>query len=245
MKAMIFAAGLGTRLQPLTNTMPKALVEVGGMPLLEFAVRRLKYFGFNDIIINIHHFGNRIVQFLKDKNNFNINISISDESDLLLDTGGGLKKASWFFNDNKPFLVYNVDIITDIDLIKLYDYHRLSNILATLAVSQRESGRAFLFNNEDVLCGWNNSKTGEEIIAINDNNLRRLPFCGIHIISPHIFDLITETGVFSIVNTYVRLAKDNIILAYEKHDVAWTDVGKPENLEQAENMISTIPIASA
>ena len=165
MKALIFAAGLGTRLRPLTNDKPKALVEINGMPLLEIIIRRLKFFGVKDIIINVHHFAPLVKNFLKKKNNFDINIAISDETDLLLDTGGGLKKCADFFSDGKPFIIHNVDILSDIDLKKMYDAHVKSKALATLSTRHRATSRYLLFNKKNTLHGWMNVRSGKMIMC--------------------------------------------------------------------------------
>lgn len=235
MKAMIFAAGLGTRLKPYTDYKPKALVEINGKPMLELVIEKLKSFGFNQLVVNVHHFSNLILDFLKQKNNFNINISISDETDLLLDTGGGLKKTAHFFDNNEPFLVHNVDIFSDIDLGDLYNVHCKSKALATLAVRHRNSSRYFLFNKEFNLCGWTNEKTGvQKISKLNETELSKLAFSGIHIISPKIFKQLTEEGIFSITDSYIRLCRDNIINAYLHDDGVWMDLGKPENILKAE-----------
>src|SRR5210317_1542357 len=159
MKAMIFAAGLGTRLKPITNDRPKALAEIHGTPLIEIVIRRLINCGFNDIIINVHHFADKVLDFLASKNNFGINLQISDERGELLDTGGGLKKASWFFDDGKAFLVHNVDTLTDIDLLDYYHFHQKNNALATLLVRHRPGSRFFLFDENSILSGWENVLT--------------------------------------------------------------------------------------
>ena len=161
MKAMIFAAGLGTRLKPLTDNKPKALVEVGGKTMLELVILKLKEAGFNEIVINIHHFGQQIIDYLKANNNFGLTIHISDERDYLLDTGGGIKKATPFLMGNEPFLVHNVDIFSNVDLRQLYENHLKSGATATLLVSQRKTARHLLFNKENKLCGWHNNETGE------------------------------------------------------------------------------------
>ena len=227
MKAIIFAAGLGTRLRPLTNTKPKALIKYYNVPLLELVINKLKKYGFTDIIINIHYLSDQIVRFVNEKNNFGINISFSDESEQLLDTGGGLKKAGYFFDDNKPFLVYNVDIVSDINLSKFYNAHLKMNSLATLAVQNRKSSRKLFFSNENELCKWKNIITGEEKIArVNSNNeLHAFAFSGIHVINPKIFKLITEVGNFSIIDLYLRLAKTNKISYYTHNNTSWEDIG--------------------
>jgi len=241
MKAMIFAAGLGTRLRPLTDNKPKALVEINGVSLLELVIRRLISFDYTDIIVNVHHFSDDVISFLQSKNNFGVNITISDERDMLLDTGGGLQKAAWFFNDNKPFLVHNVDVISNIDLTKMYDFHCESNGLATLAVMQRETSRYFLFNSQMELCGWKNITTNELIsLGIDDYSLSLFAFSGIHIIDPKIFQYIDESGKFSMTNVYLKLANKHIIKRFAHTESWWMDLGKPEAIKKAEQLINQI-----
>jgi NDP-sugar pyrophosphorylase family protein len=235
MKVMILAAGLGRRLQPITNSKPKALVEVNGKPLLEILIKKLIGFGFDDIIINVHHFSDLIIDFVKSNHNFDTSITFSDETDLLLDTGGGLKKASPFFNDNKPFLLHNVDVLSNIDLLKFYQYHVQNNSIATLACQERNSTRQFLTNSKNELCGWKNNKTGEvKICNETDIYLKPLSFCGIQIINPGLLKLITETGVFSIIDLYLRLSSHYPIKLLPFDDAIWIDVGSLENLKKAE-----------
>jgi N-acetyl-alpha-D-muramate 1-phosphate uridylyltransferase len=238
MKAMIFAAGLGTRLRPLTDTKPKALVEINGVTLLEITIKRLIQYGFDDIVINVHHFSQQIIDFLKSKKNFGITINISDETDLLLDTGGGLKKAAPLLSGNGPILIHNVDIVSDIDLRQLYSVHIENKSLATLACMERNSSRQFLINNKNELCGWRNNKTGElKIPRLNEDNLKPVSFCGIHVVSPEIFNLIIEEGVFSIVDLYLRLAKKSTICINVFKNRHWIDVGTTEKLTKAANII--------
>jgi NDP-sugar pyrophosphorylase family protein len=238
MKAMIFAAGLGTRLKPLTDNKPKALVEIKNIPLLQIVLTKLKDYGFDEVIINLHHFADKIIDYLESKNNFGIHIQISDERDLLLDTGGGLKKASWFFNDGKPFLVYNVDVLSDIDLHKLYRTHLLTNSLVTLAVRNRESQRYFLFNKENILCGWKNIKTGDtKITRQSESQLKPLANSGIQIIDPRIFNLMPDEKVFSIIDLYLKLAPDYKISAFIHDENYWLDLGKKESLAEAEKLL--------
>lgn len=236
---MIFAAGLGTRLAPLTNDKPKAMVEVNGVPLLEICIRRLIKYGFTDIIINVHHFAETIIRFLKEKNNFGINIAISDERDALLETGGGLKKAAWFFDDGQPFLVCNTDVITDMNLGKLYHTHLESWAIATLATRTRETSRYLLFDKNNTLQGWKNMKTGEVRLPTNSKaDLRPFAFSGIQVINPAIFDVMRETGKFSIIETYLNLVPNHTLKAYPHDADVWLDVGKPESLAKASQLLS-------
>ena len=238
MKAMIFAAGFGTRLKPLTDQTPKALIKINGITLLERTIRKLTAAGFNDIIVNVHHHSAHIAIFLKSKIFSGINITVSDESDLLLDTGGGLKKASWFFNDGESFLVHNVDVVSEIDLQDLVQSHKKNKALATLAVKQRKTDRYFLFDNENNLCGWKNIKTNEIIKTRNSKEeFHSFAFSGIQMISPEIFPLISEQGVFSITQTYLRLSSSHIIKAYRHDQDFWLDIGKKENLMLAEKLL--------
>jgi len=237
MKAMIFAAGRGERLKPLTNNKPKALVEVNGVPMLELIIKKLISNGVSEIIINVHYLANQIITFLKEKNNFSIRIEISDETDLLLDTGGGLKKSSWFFNDGQPFIIYNTDIISDIDLSQMYQYHKAHNPIATLAIRKRDSSRYFLFNPHEELCGWKNMKSKKEIILKNAEQLFPYAFSGIHIVNPKIFNYMPEDQKFSIVNTYLDVSETNIIKGYLHNQNYWFDIGTPEKLIKAAKFI--------
>jgi len=233
MKAMIFAAGTGTRLRPLTNIIPKALVKIGDTPLLEYAVKKLLNYGFGEIIINVHHYPEKILEFLKANNNFEANISISDESDLLLDTGGGLKKASAFFAEDEPFLLYNCDIITDLNLRQLYDYHLKQNALCTLAVRKRETSRYLLFNSDNILCGWENKRTGEVKHAReSETELYPIAFSGIHIMSPEAIKLLPDKKVFSLIEFYLMIANNHIIRGFDHTYSKWADIGKPSVLEE-------------
>lgn len=234
MKALILAAGYGTRLKPLTNTKPKALVEAGGVPLLEIIIRRLKLFGFNEMVINIHHFGDQILDFLEQKNNFGVHIDISDERDLLLDTGGGIKKASVFFK-NEPVLVHNVDVLTTLDLNAMIQYHaQQTDALATLAVKDRETSRSFLLDAHNDLAGWRNNQTGEMKISHDDGKgFTPIAFSCVSILNPSFINLLDETGVFSIIDPYLRLAKTHRIATY-RHSDLWMDMGRVEHLKEAE-----------
>jgi NDP-sugar pyrophosphorylase family protein len=233
MKALILAAGLGTRLRPLTDEIPKALIKVGSTPLLEFAIKKLMHYGFSEIIINIHHYPDMIIKFLQENNNFGANICISDERDLLLDTGGGLKKAASFFAGKDPFLIYNCDIITDLNLNKLYEYHIKHGALGTLAVMNRETSRYFIFDDNNTLCGWWNKTTGEKkSVRWSDSTFRSRAFSGIQIINPPALNMFPDKKVFSLVEFYLLIARDNRIEGYDHSDTRWADIGKFESFEQ-------------
>ncbi|HVN19946.1 MAG TPA: nucleotidyltransferase family protein [Dongiaceae bacterium] len=236
MKAMVLAAGLGTRLRPLTDNRPKALVEVAGHTLLEITLRRLASFGIREVIVNVHHFADTIVDYLK-RNNFGMRLEISREDDLLLDTGGGLKKAAWFFLQEpatrEPFLVHNVDVISTIDLSRMLQSHEEHNALATLAVQDRKTSRYLLFDDQNQLCGRQTGKNEPEMVhAVQSAS--PLAFCGVHVISPELLDEMSEEGAFSIITTYLRLAgKGRAIRAFRADEYYWRDLGKPDNITQA------------
>jgi mannose-1-phosphate guanylyltransferase len=238
MKAMVLAAGLGTRLRPLTDNRPKALVEINGRSLLEIALTRLKGFGIRDVIVNVHHFAGMVVDHLKAHQDFGMNIEISRE-EVLLDTGGGLKKAAWFFlqdpaDANQPFLLHNVDVISDIDFNQMLSFHAERGALATVAVQQRESSRYLLFNEDLQLCGRRFEKDGRREIARPSSKLQPLAFSGIHVISPRLLTMIQEEGVFSIIDTYLHLAaRGENILAFRADEYYWRDLGRPADLTQA------------
>ncbi len=231
MKAMILAAGIGTRLRPLTLEKPKSLVEVQGVSLLEHTIRYLKYYGVNEIVINVHHFAEQIEQFIGDNDSFGIRIDISDEREALLDTGGGLLKASWFFDDKKPFVLIASDVITDLDLSALYNYHLHHAPLVTLAVKHRPSSREFLFDPDHRLCGWHNNVTGETRWVKKIADPLKIAFSTVHVIDPGLFDQVTETGAFSLVDLYLRLAAGKVILGFEHNETDWFEFGRIENLE--------------
>ena len=239
MKAMILAAGLGTRLKPLTDSIPKALIKIKGKTLLEIALNNLIKSGFNNIIINVHHHSGQIIQFLN-KNKFNADITISDETDKLLDTGGGLKKAKLFFDDNSPFLVYNVDIISNLDLNKLYAFHTETSAIATLVVRKRESGRYLLFNSKNILCGWRNAKSGETKLIRSDKLQYEFAFSGIQVLDPEILSLMPDDNVFSLIDLYLNVGSKHNISAFIDDESYWLDVGNPENLKAAESIIKNL-----
>ena len=242
MKALIFAAGLGTRLKPLTDTLPKALLPIAGKPLLEHVILKLKAAGFDEIIVNVHHFPEQIIDFLTSKRNFDIRIEVSDERNLLLDTGGGIQNVKWFFDDGKPFLVHNVDILSNLDLKVLYDVHLKTNPLATLVVSERKTFRYLMFNDENRLCGWINEKTGETkpVGFKMVRGLNKLAFSGIQVLSPLVFDLMDgHEKKFPIMDFYLKNATTQIINGYIPSDFNMMDVGKLDVLEEAERFITT------
>ncbi|MGA2904782.1 MAG: sugar phosphate nucleotidyltransferase [Candidatus Korobacteraceae bacterium] len=236
MRAMILAAGLGTRLRPLTNDRPKALVEINGHTLLEITLTRLRGFGIHQVIINVHHFADMIVDYLTENQNFGMRIEISRE-EVLLDTGGGLKKAAHFFLADKldePFLLHNVDVISSIDLRRMTQFHTENDSLATLAVQAREASRYLLFDDRLHLCGRRSSGDPEAELVRPAPRLQALAFCGIHVISRRIFPLLTEEGTFPIVPAYLRLAaQGEKILGFRADEYSWRDLGKLENVRPA------------
>ena len=238
-KAMILAAGLGTRLKPFTLSHPKALAQVDGIPLLEYAIVHLKKHGFNDIIINVHHFSEQIVEFLKQKKYFDINITLSDESEKLLNTGGGLKKASGFFTDKRPFILYNVDVLTDLNLKDFYKSHVNSDALATLAVRGRKTSRYFLFNQLGHLCGWKNMATNE--IKITNRTVSRLQpfaFSGIQVINHDVLEMLDKyEGAFSITDVYLELCANYKIVSFNHDKSFWLDLGTAEKVDYANNLL--------
>jgi len=240
MKAMIFAAGLGTRLKPITDSIPKAMVPISGKPLLQHSIEKLISSGFDEIIINLHYFPDQIIDFVKDNNYFGIRIEFSDERALLLDTGGGLKKAKWFFDDDKPFLVHNVDILSNIDLKLLYKEHLRSGAIGTLTVSKRETFRYFLFDDDLRLCGWKNEKTGEfKPKTLKKTDLyNKLAFSGIQLLSPKVFKLMENSDeVFSITNFYIDNCRDNYFRAFIPENYRMIDVGKISSLDEAQSFL--------
>lgn len=245
MRAMIFAAGLGTRLKPLTDTMPKALVPVAGKPMLEHVIMKLKASGFDDIIINIHHFGEQIIDFLHANNYFGVNIHLSDEREMLLDTGGGIKRAFELFPTDEPVLIHNVDILSDVDLNALYDFHIRSGNDATLMVSERKTSRYLIFNKKDRLCGWINKNSGEtkpKGFIYNSSEYSEYAFSGIHVVSPSIIKYMDEnyTGKFPIMDFYLERCHEAHFGACIKPEIKLIDIGKPETLEKANEFISML-----
>lgn len=232
-KALIFAAGKGTRLKPFTDSHPKALALVNDVPLLERNIKYLQSFGVTEFVINVHHFGEQIVEFLEKNNHFGAKIDISDEKDELLETGGGLLFAQKYLENEDNFLIMNADILTDLNIHELVKFHETHLPLATLAVSDRNSSRKLFFNSEMVLKGWMNKNTGETKMAEFNNNFKELAFSGIHCINSSIFDKIKRRGKFSIMEEYLDLMFENNILGFP-HEARLIDVGRPESVIEAE-----------
>jgi len=238
MKAMILAAGLGTRLRPLTDHRPKALVEIAGRTLLEIVLARLRAFGVSEVIVNAHHFADMIVEYLTLHENFGMRIEVSRE-EVLLDTGGGLKKAAWFFledpkSSEEPFILHNVDVLSTIDLGRMVQFHKENQALATLAVQGRETSRYLLFDEQRQLCGRRFREHQKTEWVRPSPQAQPLAFCGIHIISPHLHAMTAEQGAFSIITSYLRLAGlGEKIVGFRADEYYWRDLGKLEDLERA------------
>jgi NDP-sugar pyrophosphorylase family protein len=248
MKAMILAAGMGTRLRPLTDDKPKALVTVGGRTLLEIALERLRRFGVREVIVNVHHFAEMVCAYLDDNGSFGMRVEVSREEQLL-DTGGGLKKAAWFFLEGgadaeATFLVHNVDVISAIDLGRMVRFHAERGALATLAVQKRETSRPLVFDEQGRLRGRGVKAKKEDGADAAGEGLNTLAFCGIHVVSPRIFAALNkegreEEGAFSIIDAYVRMAaQGQTIQGFRADGAYWRDLGRPENVAQAERELS-------
>jgi NDP-sugar pyrophosphorylase family protein len=240
MKAMLFAAGLGSRLKPFTDIHPKALAEVNGKTLLERNIKYLQKFGITEVIVNVHHFAGQIIEAIEKNEGWGSKITISDESEEVLETGGGLKKAAWFFEGQKEFVVMNVDMLTDLDLGDMIMQHQQEKPLATLAVTQRKTSRYFLFDWRGHLCGWRNVLTGEEKPADlktryedDYDDLKMKAFSGIHVINPIIFSLIQQEGKFSMVDVYLSVMQKKYINNFDHSGGILVDVGKPESIIKA------------
>ncbi len=247
MKALIFAAGLGTRLKPLTDTLPKALVEVGGKPMLEHVILNLKAQGFTDIVINIHYLGEQIINFLNAHDNFGVNIGISDERGEVLETGGGILKAADLLDDGEPFLVHNSDILTNVDLRQLYQQHIDSQADATLLVDHRDTSRYLIFDHANTLCGWINKKSGEqkpEGFCYDPTLHESWAFGGVHVISPTLLRFMREdgwSGKFSIIPFYLSVCRKARLMASPINpDRYWFDIGKMETLQEADHFLKSL-----
>lgn len=241
MKAMIFAAGLGTRLGPFTQNTPKALVGVAGKPMLAHVIARLKQAGVTSIVINLHHFADQIKTYVAAENSFGIDILFSDETTQLLDTGGGLLKARQFFDDGKPFVVHNVDVLSNVDLRAMLQQHNASQALATLFVQNRQSSRYLLFDDSLQLRGRIDTRNNETTFVTDQHsNLYQLAFNGIHIINPAIFDHFAQSGKFSIIQTYLSLAGQHVIKGFCDEEALYLDIGKPDALHAAQQFIEKV-----
>ncbi len=239
MKAMIFAAGLGTRLKDETTNQPKALIQIGGKTLLQYAIEKLIACGVTEIVVNVHHFSDQVKRFLSE-NDFGVPVLISDETDRLLDTGGGLKKAKTLLADPSPIIIYNVDILSDINVENVIKEHQKSGAMATVIVRKRETSRYLKFNKEKRLVGWINKRTGEKKVSLKEyfENAIEMAFSGIHVVSPEIFEFMPKEDRFSIIDLYLSLAKSHFIKGYFDESKLWMDVGKPDQLEKARKLFS-------
>lgn len=239
MKAMLLAAGFGTRLKPFTNTQPKALAVVNGKTLLQRNIEYLQGFDIYKVIVNVHHFAEQIISAIEQNKGWGSEITISDETDAILETGGGLKRAGWYFKDEDDFVLMNCDVLTDLSLNEMISFHKKNKPLATLATTNRESSRYFLFNDENILCGWKNVKTGEEKIIRKEKNLNQKAFSGLHIINKGIFDLMNQKQIkFSMVDAYLSLCNRHEILSFDHSSTKFIDVGKPESIAMAEQLFT-------
>lgn len=240
MKAMILAAGYGTRLKPLTDNTPKALIKIDGIPLLQLIIQKLISVGVTEIIINTHHLTDKIVSFIQENNHFGIQIEFSYEPEIL-GTGGGLKKASYFFNNNQPFFLHNVDIISTINLAQMYQFHLDNPALVTLALQKRQTNRYFIVDDQNFICGHedkDNQRTRLKRLPFGTTHL--MAFCGIHVISPQIFEYMDETGPFSIVDVYLKLIENDLpIIGYPVDEFYWKDIGKLDTLSEIQRDIAS------
>ena len=233
---MIFAAGLGTRFKPWTDKHPKALALVNGKSLLQRNIEYLQQFGITEVVVNVHHFADQIISAVKTNNGWGSKILISDETNEVLETGGGLLKAKDLLDGEEPFVTINADILTDLSIKRLLDYHKDYKALISFGVTHRKTSRYFLFDEYDRLCGWRNKKTKEEIISISKPGLVERAYSCVVIFEPKIFSLIRQRGKFSIVETYLDLAKEHLILGYDHTGDKFADVGKPESVAKAETL---------
>lgn len=242
MKAMIFAAGLGTRFKPLTDTMPKALVNISGKPLLEHVILKLKEEGFREIIVNVHHFGEQIIQFLKSKDNFGIRIEISDERDRLLDTGGAIKKAAWFFEDDESILIHNSDILSDVNLAAIYNTHIKNKVAGTLVVNNRNTSRYLFFDKQNHLKGWINEMNGQikSSSYFDEKVHKKLAFFGIHVLSRDVVHFMDKfPDKFSIIDLYLSICDKVVLKAYVADNNTMVDVGRIESIPTAEEFLKS------
>jgi NDP-sugar pyrophosphorylase family protein len=233
MKAMILAAGVGSRLRPLTEEIPKALVKVGNKTMLENNIDWLASYGFDEIIVNVHHLAEKIKAFVKEKADLKASVTFSEEKNELLNTGGGLKQAGWFFDERDPFIVTNVDILCNLNLEKLLAFHKKTFSLATLVVRERESSRYLLFDESYRLCGWENIKTNEKKITLECQNIKRYAFSGIQIMSPEMFSYMPKKSIFSLIDLYLNVNSDVLVSGFLDTESDWFDIGNLEKLNNA------------
>ena len=238
MKAMIFAAGLGTRFKPWTDSHPKALALVNGKSLLQLNIEYLQQYGITDVVLNVHHFADQVIESVLKNKGWGSNIMISDESHELLETGGGLLHAKNLLQDGEPFITLNADFLTDLNIDKLIAYHKNKKALISFGITNRKTSRYFLFDEDNRLCGWRNTNTGEEKISIAKNDLKEMAYSCVVIFQPEIFELIPQRGKFSLVETYLSLAANHLIYGYDHSGDKLVDVGKPESVAIAEKLFS-------
>jgi NDP-sugar pyrophosphorylase family protein len=236
MKAMIFAAGLGTRFKPWTDIHPKALAMVNNKSLLQRNVEYLQQYGISDVVVNVHHFADQIIEAIEKNKGWGSNISISDERDEVLETGGGLLKARSLLESDEQFITINADILTDLPIDKLIAYHHSSKAIISFGITHRKSSRCFLFDEDNRLCGWQNNLTGEKKISIDKEGLHQMAYSCVAVFDQKVFDLIPQIGKFSLTETYLSMAADHLILGYNHSGGKFIDVGKPESVAKAEAM---------
>jgi len=234
--AMIFAAGLGTRFKPWTDSHPKALALVNNKSLLQRNIEYLQQYGITDVVVNVHHFKEQVIAAIKENKGWGSNILVSDESNELLETGGGLLKAKKLLQNGEPFITLNADFLTDLDIDALLQFHKEKNSLISFGVTNRKTSRYFLFDEHDRLCGWRNVNSGEERIPVQKNSLKEKAYSCVVVFQPEIFDLIPQRGKFSLVDTYLSLAADHLIYGYDHSGDKLVDVGKPESVGIAEKL---------
>lgn len=236
LKAMIFCAGLGTRFKPWTDSHPKALAIINGKSLLQRNVEYLQKHGITDVIVNVHHFADQIIEAVEKSDGWGSNITISDETDAVLETGGGLLKAKPLFKPGQRFITLNADILTDLDIKKLLDFHQDQKPLISMAVSDRKTSRNLLFDPYGKLCGWRNNATGEERVSTSTAGAIAKAYDCVVVFEYDVFDLVRFDGKFSLIDLYLDLARDHAIKGYDHHSEKWMDVGKPDTVAPAEKM---------
>jgi MurNAc alpha-1-phosphate uridylyltransferase len=238
MKAMIFAAGLGTRFKPWTDNHPKALALVNGKSLLQRNIEYLQQYGINEVVVNVHHFADQIIEAVKKNKGWGSQVVVSDETGEVLETGGGLLKAKHLLQSDVPFITINADILTDLNIHQLLSFHKEKSALISFGITNRKSSRSFLFDNNNRLCGWQNTSTGEQIIVVADEALHAMAYSCVAIFQQSVFELIPQRGKFSLTETYLSLAAQHLILGLDHTGDRFIDVGKPESVAIAEKMFS-------